>query len=230
MIILIGLIVSIALFLICFISTLNFISSIAIGVISMLYFSLYVSKKMKNKTEKIVRFQDCYHFINNFLISLSIKGHVSGALASALETQNEDTKELVDSLDSDDPMSKVTYLKNYFKFDSYSLFIDLLILYNEEGGDIIKMSANLLNQIRESEEFIINAERVNKTTIVEFSILWSFTLAILAILKFALNDFFHYIVDTPFYQVGVVCILSFALISTHVAVKKVTNVNVKGWY
>lgn len=230
MITFIGLIVSIALSLVCFISTLNYISSIVIGVISMLYFSIYVNKKMKNKAEKIARFQNCYHFINNFLISLSIKGHISGALASAVETQNEETKNLINSLDSNDPMGKIIYLKNYFKFDSYSLFIDLLILFNEEGGDIIKMSANLLNQIRESEEFIVNVERMNKTTLIEFSILWSFSLAILAILKFALDDFFHYILNVPFYQIGVVCILLFALISTHVAVKKATNVNIKGWH
>lgn len=230
MIILIGLIVSIALSLICFISTENFISTIVIGVISMLYFSIYVNKKMKNKDEKIARFQECYHFVNNFLISLSIKGHVSGALASALETQNEETKSLVNSLDSNDPMGKITYLKNYFKFDCYFLFIDLLILFNEEGGDIIKMSSNLLNQIRESEEYIINAERMNKSVLIEFTLLWTLSLAILAILKFTLDDFFTYIVNTSFYQIGVVCILSFALISIHVAITKVTNMQIKGWH
>lgn len=230
MIILIGLIVSVALCLICFISTENFISTIIIGVISFAYFSLFVSKKVKNKDEKIARFQNCYLFINNFLISLSIKGHVSGALASALETQNEETREIVNSIDSNDPMNKIIYLKKYFKFDAYYLFVDLISLFNEEGGDIIQMSSYLLNQIRESEDYIVNAERMSKSTLIEFAILWSFSLAILAILKFTLDDFFKYIVESTFYQVGVVCVLVFALISVHIAVRKITNVNIKGWY
>ena len=201
MIILIGLIVSIALSLICFISTENSISTIAIGSISLLYFMIYVFKVLKNKDEKITRFQNCYQFINNFLIALSIKGHISGALASALESQNEETIDLVKSVDSNDPMEKVMYLKEYFKFDVYSLFVDLVSLFNDEGGNIIQMSRYLLNQIREDEEYIVNAERMNKKAIVEFTILWSFALTILCIrlsidLRYIVSSFTLYSKDS----------------------------------
>ena len=229
MIILIGFIVGIALSLICFISTENLISTALIGVISILYFLIYVRKVIKGKDEKVTRFQDCYQFINNFLIALSIKGHVSGALASTLESQNEETIDLIKSIDSNDPMEKVIYLKDYFKFDIYSLFVDLISLYNDEGGDIIQMSRYLLNQIREEEEFIVNVERMSKKAIVEFTILWSFALSILAILKFSLDDFFKHIVANAFYQISVICILLFALFSVHLAVKKVIDVKLKGW-
>ena len=229
MIVLIGFIVGIALSLICFISTENLISTALIGFISILYFLIYVRKVIKGKDEKVTRFQDCYQFINNFLIALSIKGHVSGALASTLESQNEETIDLVKSIDSNDPMEKVIYLKDYFKFDIYSLFVDLISLYNDEGGDIIQMSRYLLNQIREEEEFIVNVERMSKKAIVEFTILWSFALSILAILKFSLDDFFKHIVANVFYQISVFCILLFALFSVHLAVKKVIDVKLKGW-
>ena len=229
MIVLIGFIVGIALSLICFISTENLISTALIGFISILYFLIYVRKVIKGKDEKVTRFQDCYQFINNFLIALSIKGHVSGALASTLESQNEETIDLVKSIDSNDPMEKVIYLKDYFKFDIYSLFVDLISLYNDEGGDIIQMSRYLLNQIREEEEFIVNVERMSKKAIVEFTILWSFALSILAILKFSLDDFFKHIVANVFYQISVICILLFALFSVHLAVKKVIDVKLKGW-
>ena len=229
MILLIGFIVGIALSLICFISTQNLISTAIIGVVTILYFVVYVNKVMKNKDEKITRFQDCYQFINNFLIALSIKGHVSGALASALESQNEETNDLVKSIDSNDPLEKVIYMKDYFKFDVYSLFVDLIKVFNDEGGDIISMSRYLLNQIREDEEYIVNAERMNKKALVEFTILWIFALSILVVLKFALDDFFSHIVKNIFYQVSVVCILFFALFSAHIAVRKITNIKIKGW-
>ncbi len=229
MILLIGFIVSIALSLICFISTQNLISSALIGAITILYFFIYVKKVVKNKDELVDRFQNCYQFINNFLIALSIKGHISRALASTLESQNEETKDLIESVDSKDPLEKIVYLKDYFKFDAYSLFVDLVSLYNDEGGDAIQMSRYLLNQIREEEEFVINAERMNKKAIVEFTILWSFALSILVILKFALDDFFLRIIKSVFYQVSIVCILLFALVSVHIAVKKITNIKIKGW-
>lgn len=230
MIILIGLIVSIAILIVCFISTENYISSIVVGVVFLLYFLLYAVKAIKNKDEKVTKFQECYHFVNNFLVSLSIKGNVSSAWVSTLETQSEEFKDITNSLDSPDSMGKINYLKNYFPFSLYSLFVDIINLYVEEGGDILQMSSYLLNQIRETEEYIVNAERVNKNTLIEFSILWILSLAILAILKFTLDDFFKYIVSSMLYQIGVVCILLFVLLSVHITVKKVTNLNVKGWY
>ena len=229
MIILIGFIVGIALSLICFISTENLISTALVGVLSILYFLVFARKVITAKDEKVTRFQDCYQFINNFLIALSIKGHISGALASTLESQNEETVDLTKSIDSNDPMEKVIYLKDYFKFDIYLLFVDLISLYNDEGGDIIQMSRYLLNQIREEEEFIVNFERMSKKAIVEFTVLWIFALSILVILKFSLDDFFKHIVTNIFYQISVVCILLFTLFSIHLAVKKVSDLKIKGW-
>lgn len=229
MITLIGFIVGIALSLICFISTENLISTALVGALSILYFLVFVRKAITAKDEKVTRFQDCYQFINNFLIALSIKGHISGALASTLESQNEETVDLIKSIDSNDPMEKVIYLKDYFKFDIYLLFVDLISLYNDEGGDIIQMSRYLLNQIREEEEFIVNFERMSKKAIVEFTILWIFALSILVILKFSLDDFFKHIVTNIFYQISVVCILLFTLFSIHLAVKKVSDLKIKGW-
>ncbi|MCQ2086938.1 MAG: hypothetical protein MJZ37_02550 [Bacilli bacterium] len=229
MTLLFGLIVSIAFFIVAFISTNNLISSAAVGGVTLLYFAIYATRVLKNKNEKITRFQDCYQFVNNFLISLSIKGHISGALATALESQNEETIDLINSLETDDPLEKVKYLKNYFKFDMYYLFVDLVTLHTEEGGDIIKMSNNLLNQIRQNEEFLVNVERMNKNSIVEFTILWAFALSILAILKFALSDFFVHIVKNNFYQMSVIFVFAFALLSIHIAIRKVVDIDIKGW-
>lgn len=229
MTLLFGLIVSIAFFIVAFISTNNLISSAAVGGVTLLYFAIYATRVLKNKNEKITRFQDCYQFVNNFLISLSIKGHISGALATALESQNEETIDLINSLETDDPLEKVKYLKNYFKFDMYYLFVDLVTLHTEEGGDIIKMSNNLLNQIRQNEEFLVNVERMNKNSIVEFTILWAFALSILAILKFALSDFFVHIVKNNFYQMSVIFVFAFALLSIHIAIRKVADIDIKGW-
>lgn len=229
MTVLVGVIVSIALSIVCFISTENIISALIIGGVSLLYFELYVNGVIKTKNEKINRFQSCYQFVNNFLIALSIKGHISGALASALESQNEETIDMLKSVDSKDPMEKIKYLQTFFKFDIFSLFIDLIDLYNDEGGDVIQMSHYLLNQLRESEEYIVGVERMNKNSLIEFTILWIFSLSILAVLKFSLSDFFAYVIRSTFYQISVVAVLVFFLISVHIAIVKVTSINIKGW-
>lgn len=229
MIVLVGFIVSIAFAILCYLSTENLISTIGVSSVTFLYFAIYVYKKIKTKNVKINRFHECYQFINNFLISLSIKGNLSGALASALETQAEDTVEALKELATPDPMSKLDYLKRIFSFDAYYLFLDLLKLYDEQGGNILKMSHYLTNQIREDEDYLVNIERQHKDAIIEFSVLWCFSLLIMGVLKFSLSDFYSHIVSNQFYQISIVAIFLFVLITIHIAVGKITNIEINGW-
>jgi len=227
MIVLIGLIVSIILGLICYLSTENVYSSIGILLVSFIYFATFATTRLRKKNKTITCFHQCYQFINNFLIALSIKGNLAGALNSASESLCEDAKECLNNLNSNDTLHQLKYLKNYFYFDAYSLFYDIVSLYEEEGGDIIKMSDHLSNKIRENEEYIIEVERMHKDTLIEFIILWIISLIILVTLRYALTDFFAIISKGLIYQIGVVGILLFCVISIHIAICKISSVKIK---
>ena len=229
MTLIIGLIVSIVLGSVCYFSTVNIYTTVSIFVLSLLYFLIYANRKIKSKNTKIHRFHECYHFINNFLIALSIKGHISGALSSALESQEKDLIESLNELTTNDPMFKIKYLKNYFLFDAYSIFYDIVSLYEDEGGEIINMSHLLSNQIRETEDYLVNVERLHKDALIEFSVLWIFALIILVVLRLALIDFFALIIKGITYQISVALILLFVLISIHIALVKTTDIKIKGW-
>ena len=228
-ILLVGIVVSIAFAGICFIATQNIISSLLIFTAFLVFF-IFVARRQINKTQqKIHRYHECFQFINTYIISLNVKGSLSSALQSAYEVSDGDTKEIIDSIKELTEEEKLTYLNKYFKFDLYRLFVDTVFLWKEEGGDILKMSRYLVEQVRLKEEYLLTCQTINKSKTTEFVVLWAIALTILAALRFALSQFFSYISKTIFYQIAVVVTLLFALFSIYLLLLRINKLNLEGW-
>ena len=228
-IVLVGIIVSMVFAGVTFIATQNIFSTIGIFFIFMAFFVLIARRLINNSQQKVRRYHECYQFINSFIISLNVKGSLSSAMQSAYDTSDSGTKEIIDSINELSEEEKLSYLIKYFKFDLYRLFVDTVSLWNEQGGDIIKMSHHLIEQVRLKEEYLLTCQSINKSKSVEFVILWAIALMILTALRFSLSQFFVRVSQTIFYQVAVVVTMLFALVSIYILFKRVTNLNLEGW-
>ena len=228
-IVLVGIVASLVFAGVTFIASQNIFSAIGVLIIFTAFFVLIARRLVNNSQQKIHRYHECYQFINSFIISLNVKGSLNSALQSAYETSDSGTKEIIDSIKELNDEEKLSYLIKYFKFDLYRLFVDTISLWNEQGGDIIKMSHHLIEQVRSKEEYLLACESINKSKSVEFVVLWSIALMILAALRFALSQFFTRISQTIFYQIAIVVIMLFSLISIYILIKRLTNLNLEGW-
>ena len=227
--VLVGIIVSMVFAGVTFIASQNIFSTIGILVTFLMFFVLIARRLINNSQQKIHRYHECYQFINSFIISLNVKGSLSAAMESAYDTSDSGTKEIIDSIKELNEEEKLSYLIKYFKFDLYRLFVDTVTLWNEQGGDIIKMSHHLIEQVRLKEEYLLACQSINKSKSVEFVVLWAIALMILAALRFALSQFFARVSQTIFYQIAVVVTMLFALISIYILIKRMTNLNLEGW-
>ena len=225
----VGIIVSFVFAGVTFIASQNIFTSIFIFLINIAFFVLIVRRRMHKNQQKIHRYHQCFQFINSFIISLNVKGSVSAAIESGYETTDEETKELLDSIKDLNDDEKLDYLSKHFKFDLYRLFVDTVNLWNEQGGDILQMSQYLINQARLKEEYLINCETIHRQKTTEFVILWAISLAILAVLRFALSQFFDRIRNVIFYQIAVVVTVLFAILSIYILVLRVSNIQLEGW-
>ena len=228
-IVLVGIVVSFVFAGITFIASQNIISSISIFILFTLFFILIARRQINKSQLKIRRYHQCFQFINTFVVSLNVKGSLSAAIQSAYDIADESTKEIIDSIKELSEEEKITYLIKYFKFDIYRLFVDTISLWNEQGGDIIKMSRYLVEQARLKEEYLLSCQRLNKSKTIEFTVLWIISLVILAALRFALSQFFNRITQTIFYQVAIVVIILFALFSIYLLINRITNLTLEGW-
>lgn len=227
--VLVGIVVSLVFAGVTFIASQNIFSALGVLILYNMFFVLIARRLVNNSQQKIHRYHECYQFINSFIISLNVKGSLSSAMQSAYDTSDSGTKEIIDSIKELNDEEKLSYLIKYFKFDLYRLFVDTVSLWNEQGGDIIKMSHHLIEQVRLKEEYLLACESINKSKSIEFIVLWSIALMILATLRFALSQFFIKISQTIIYQVAIVLTMLFALISIYILVKRVTNLSLEGW-
>ena len=227
--ILIGVVVSFVLTGVTFLASQNLVSTLLVFLLTNAFFVLLVKRWMDKNQLKIHRYHQCFQFINSFIISLNVKGSLSAAFQSSYETTDQETKEIVDSIKELNEEEKLTYLCKHFKFDLYRLFVDVVMLWNEEGGDILKMSQYLINQARLKEQYLLTCETIHRQKTIEFIVLWAISLAILGMLRFALSQFFYRISQTLFYQVAVVSIILFALFSIYILIMRINKIELEGW-
>ena len=215
--------------LISYVSTNSIIVGLIILTLTILYFVFVLKKRFDSYESKLSLFYECYHFINNFIVSLSIKGSILSSIENATLGASEDFKDEMEGIEKLNENEKLIYLKKYFQFSSYQLFVDVVLMWCEEGGNILKMSNFLLNNLRIEEEYLSYSEQENKKKLVEFGVLWAFSLAILVALRFALAQFFDLISKTFLYPIGVCFLFFFLLLSIEFLTRRMTKVEIKGW-
>ena len=228
-VIIVGLIVSIIFGASSFIASNNYIVAACCFLITLLYFVIFARQHFKKYQIKISRFRECYHFINNFIVSLSVKGSVPAAYDSTISSMPDTFLLSIENIDAFSQKDKLEHLGKYFRFHVFSLFIDLINLYEEQGGNILDMSHYLLEETRQVEEYITASATIGRKKIVEFVILWTLTISIMVFMRFALSQFFDTISKQLFYPIGIGGIILFAIVSIHIAITKMCKLKIKGW-
>ena len=221
--------ISVVLGLSSFIASNNFIVAGVVLAVSLLYFLIFANKKFRKHQIKIKRFHQCYHFINSFITSLSVRSSISTAYETSIQNVSLDIEKEIENIDSLKDIDKLEQLGRYFKFSVYSLFLDLLHLYEEQGGNILEMSYHLLNETRLIEEYISESELLVKKKLTEFAILWILTIGIMVFLRFVISEFFITMTKQIFYPIGIGLISLFCLLSIHLSVSRMTSMEIKGW-
>ena len=128
---------------------------------------------------------------------------------------------------SDD--EKLKYLSTYFSFYVYQLFLQIVELWEENGGDIIRMSKYLISEVRSNEEYITKTESMSNSKYVEIGILWGFCALIVVILRFSLKEFYDRIKVQILYIAAILGLFLFILFSIYLLIRKATDLKLKGY-
>lgn len=228
-IITLGVIISAILAICAYIATNNFIVPIICLTISIIYFIFLAAPVYKKYQIKTTRFHQCYHFINTFIVSLSIRASIVAAYEAAMQALPPDFAANDENTDSFDYKEKLENLNKYFRFHVFSLFLDLLRIYEEQGGDILSLSHYLLEETRYVEEYISINDLMSRKKLFEFGFLWLLSLSIMILIRFALADFYSMVAKQLFFPIAIGVIIIYVLVSIHVAIMKMTKLEIKGW-
>ncbi len=166
---------------------------------------------------------EAFRFVNTFVISLSVNHSGPEAFAAAATGAQGEELGIVEGLGEMGLEGKLLYLSDYFRQDFYRMFTSLYRLYEEQGGDVLKIAEPLLDEIALIEETESEKDRNRLANLAQFISLWAMSGLILAFLRFGLASFYESLASSPAFIITGVAYFVFALFSFCVYVKEMTG-------
>ena len=211
----------------CYFSTINYIFTALILVILIVDYFLFLRKKIVRYFGLIQRVHTSYHFINSFVVTLSVKDSLEEAYENGIRINNArlnaETKELTEM----PVIERIRYLKSYFNLSIYSMFLNVLDLYQDQGGNILNMADNLMRECTRTEKTLSETLSIGYKHLIEFIILWLMSFAILLFMRFSIEEFYLMMLKNVFVTPLIFTFFLISIASIHLFVNSFTDLTVK---
>ncbi len=168
----------------------SIIFALGVALIFILVLSLSVIPMVEKFKTRERKRHECFHFINTFVTTLSVSESIDLAYASSIQGQGSELTSLSQSISELSTIEKIEYLASYFDSPIYRMFLSTLSIYQDQGGDIIRLSNELLAELTRIEETENDVISINRKNLIQFGLLWSMSLAITVFLRFGLSNFY----------------------------------------
>ena len=145
------------------------------------------------------------------------------AYAAACEGFGEEFKTLNGAMESMGAKEKTDYLAGYFRSETYKMFLSLLQLYLDRGGDVLRLSGELMAEASHEEETAQSYEKESKRKLVSYLFLWLVSIAILTFLRFGLSSFFTSLSASWIYAGSIIAFFAFFLFSLYLFLRHYTG-------
>lgn len=215
----------------CFLATNNIIYASLVAVIFVIDYFLLMRKQFTHYFSLIQRVHTSYHFINSFVITLSVKESFEEAYQNGIRINNARLNAETDQLTEMPVVDRVKYLKDYFNLSIYQMFLNVISLYQDQGGNILTMSDNLMKECTRTERALSDTLSIGHKHLKEFITLWVMSIGILIFMRFSLSDFYlsmlkNTMFSTLLFVFFLICIVSinlFVIAFTDLTVKEATK-------
>lgn len=187
---------------------------IVVSLLFLLATIFLIAPMIKESRRKSNLSHECYRFVNDFIITMSVTQSLEKSFLSATSNASGEFKAVLNSILHLDYMGRLEYLESYFEADLYSMFLTLFRLYTEQGGDILKISSDLLSESTRVEETRIALQKEAFRSFFQYALLWGMSLAILVFMRIAMANFFVYMAESFTYLASVGVYFLFLLVSS----------------
>lgn len=201
----------------------NFVVPIVVFVLILSYVIIFGYKKIVKHNEKLRRIEECYNFSYNFTIAINIKNSVDAAYDSISDSLSLPLKEFLSTLEHVDRLTAIGHLRNYFKINAFDVYYRILLLYFEQGGNVIKMSSLVLEEMENLNARALSMRLKIRRSLINFALLWFLTLAILLLTRFLIPSFYLEMLANPIFPYLILFFFLFMLFSVHIFIVRATK-------
>ena len=183
----------------CYFLSMSIILSAGIAGLGVLSLCLLVVPMLKRRSLLNRKRKECYHFVSSFIVSLSLTGSLQKSFESAEADAKGEFAQVLSSISELDLRDRILYLENYFEQESYSMFLSLYALYEQQGGDFLDLSRELMDELTRIEESSNIMEKDGVMSLREFIMTWLLSLGIVTFLRYGLANFYDSLIKNLLY-------------------------------
>ncbi|MCF0112944.1 MAG: hypothetical protein HUJ60_03105 [Bacilli bacterium] len=186
--------------------------SLGVGTVFLLAGFLFFLPLIQRYETRVRKSHECYRFVNAFLICLSSTQSLERAFGTGGENLGEHFESFVSELGGMEPKARTEYLATYFESDLYDMFISVLNLYFDQGGDVLRLSSSLMEELTRVEESSRSLEKESRHNLIQYLGMWGLSLGIMVFLRFGLSSFYNYLRGDLLFTLGIVAFYAVMLV------------------
>jgi hypothetical protein len=195
---------------------------LGIGAIFALTLLILVVPLYLRHEEKERKRHECYRFLNTFIISLSVSQSGERALEEVSLDLKGEEKEIFEAIAQLSLEERIAYFARYFENSSYTMFLSIFQLYENQGGDVLEVAEPLLKEVTLQEETGDAMEKIRYRNLLQFASLWGMSYLVLGFTRYGLSNFYSLLsVSIPYlatemvyFLIALVAFVLFALAFT----------------
>lgn len=211
----------------CYFATNSFIFMCLVVAFYIADYFILIRRKFSYYFSLIDRVHTSYHFINSFVITLSVKESLEDAYIAATRIGNKKFNELIKGIEDNTVVDKINYLKGYFKLSIYKMFLNVFKLYEDQGGNILTMSDNLLRECTRTEKTLTETIQIGYKHLIEFIILWVMSFGILLFMRFSIKDFYNQMLQNAIVSPMIFFFFILCIVSINLFINAFVNLTIK---
>lgn len=188
----------------CYFASENLYASAGVFLLFFLLSAFVVAPMLSRFQQQNRKRHECYQLVNAFIVSLSVSKSLERSYQLAIGDLGAEAKKLNGSVSELSAMEKIEYFSSYFNSGIYDMFVAIVGIYCEQGGDVLSLSSGLLAELTRIEETELSLIARNQKNLVEFCALWAMSLAIVLFIRFGLSSFYGYLKGSVAYLLSLV--------------------------
>lgn len=206
---------------------LNFYLPLFILISYLLYYFLIGRKLLIKKDQMTRRIHACYHFINAFIISMSVKESLEDAYQSGVRFEDKELNEVTPELEKMKVKDRIVYLRDFFNLAVFKMFMNVLDLYEDQGGNILNMSGELISETTRIERSLSESLSESNRHLGQFLLLWILSLGVLIFIRFSISSFYLTMLKSPLFVGFLLVFFVLILVSIHLFITRYSSIVVK---
>ena len=141
--------------------------------------------------------------------------------------EDKELNEITPELENLKVSDRITYLKEFFNLAVFKMFINVLNLYQDQGGNILSMSDELISESTRIVKSVSESLSESNRYLGQFLLLWIMSVAVLLFIRFSISSFYTSMLKSSVFVGFLIIFFILILFSIHLFIVRYSSIVVK---